>query len=54
MEYIKYPPKVVKRLRSFLVFHGQNEVKERFVVHFTLKSLKFLENSVYENGGETR
>lgn len=51
---VKHTPEVLESLRGLFVFHSQYEVKESFVVHFTLESLKFLKNSVDENLSKSR
>ena len=49
VEYIKYPPEILKTLRSLLVFHCQHKVQEVFVVHLALVGLVFFKYSVDEN-----
>jgi len=51
---IQHTPEVLERLGRLFVFHGQHEVKERFVVHFSFKRLKLFENTVDEDLGQTR
>ena len=49
MVNVKHTPEILKRLWRFLVFHCQDEVEERFVVHFTFEGLEFFKNTVNEN-----
>ena len=44
---------VRESLRSFFIFHGEYEIKECFVVHFTFEGLTFFEDSIDENSSKT-